>query len=789
MGKQILTLLFLSGWISAQADYVRLKEGSNGNLYAAANWIGGVLPTEGNSSTGRVDGTEMPVGGTFWTPSPVYDFSLLQEGGLCVLGTSLNLRGGVTNETVSVPDRTLWIINDTLNDPAAFTNLQVATELVVWSHHGGKIELDLLRGHIEVGGSFRMVATDKGVVNIKDGILRSQGFRSGSGRVNMLAGGTAAVSLGRLDNADRNVVFNFETGNKGSITIAQTETGALFGTNDWQSLAYAGKLTVDGNPVGLEYFVLSNAGRTIRHIGALPGLTMVNGKLYKDGAAYRGIGVNYCDLFQAMLSFPEYPGQTTYRTLEGLRYLGENGIPFVRFWACGFWPIDWDLYFQDKAEWFGRMDLLVATAEEAGVGLIPDLFWRSETIPNLVDEYRDQWVNPDSQVRQFMSNYVAEVVDRYKDSPAIWGWEFANELSNMCDLPNWTNGLGTPIPSRGVEGISIAVDERNKMTYAIAEEAFNAFAAEVRKYDAHRFITTGNSRPRPQAWHNRMENNWNVDTYAQAKEALGWMAPTSSIDVASFHVYPYSMSASGVEPVYAEAVGVANILKRYREFCDAQGQAMFVGEYSSFYDGKGPAPEGERAAETTLLESIVSSGADLAAYWVFDRGIDRPEEGTIYPSTGAYLGVLDLILEYDAKMRGETHHTSAGVPVDWFGRFGLAPTNWQALAEIEQQDPNGNGMPLWQEYYAGTNPTNAGDVFAITGFGLLADHAPYMEWWGGTNGSMAPYVIESATNLADAASWQAVGSKSREEGTNTWFGLGSADAGPRFYRVLAVPGE
>ncbi|MCF7863445.1 MAG: cellulase family glycosylhydrolase, partial [Kiritimatiellales bacterium] len=504
-------------WTSELVDpveYIGLKPTNDGNLYAATNWIGGVLPTEANGLIGRVDGTEMPVGKTFWMPGITYDFALRQEGGLCVRNGDLNLRGGVTNATFLVPGRTLWEIDDAANDPSSHTNFSVTGNLVVWSHMGGGIELDLLRGCIEIGGTFRMVATDKGIVNIKDGILHSQYFRSHSGVVNMLAGGVAKVALGRLETAERNVVFNFETGNRGSITIAQTDTGASFGTNGWQSLANAGKLKVDGTTVGLESFALSNGGSTIQHIGALPGLTMVNGKLYKDGAVYRGIGVNYCDLFQAMISFPEYPGQTTYRTLEGLQYLGERGVPFVRFWACGFWPIDWNLYFQDKEEWFSRMDLLVATAEQAGVGLIVDLFWRSETIPNLVEEYRDQWANPDSQVRQFMSNYVAEVVGRYKDSSAIWGWEFANELSNVCDLPNWTNGLGTPIPSKGVGGISIEVNERNKMTYAIAEEIFNAFSAEVRKYDAHRFITTGSSRPRPSAWHNRMENSWGVDNYA-----------------------------------------------------------------------------------------------------------------------------------------------------------------------------------------------------------------------------------------------------------------------------------
>ena len=769
-------------------EYVGLKPGNNGNLYAATNWIGDVLPTGGNGLTGWVTGEEMPAGKTFWMLGVIYDFALLQKGGRYVQNGDLNLRGGVTNATVAIPGRTVWEINDAASDSAVYTNFYVTNNLVIWSHMGGEIELTLTAGRIEVGGTFKMNAAGKGILNIKNGVFRAQHFLSSGGILNMLSGGTAEVFLGQLTNADRKVAFNFETGNKGSVTIYQTETGASFSTNDWRSLAAAGELTVDGKAAGLEYFVLSNGGNTIQHIGALPGLSVINGKLYKDGAVYRGIGVNYCDLFWAMISFPEYAGQTEYRTLEGIRFLGEQKIPFVRFGACGFWPTDWNLYFQNKEEWFHRLDLIVSAAEEAGVGLIPDLFWRSETFPNLTGEYRDQWANPASQVRQFMTTYVQEFVGRYKNSPAIWGWEFSNEFNNKCDLPNWQTGLGTAIPSVGVGGISIEVNERNKSTYEIGMTAFDAFAAEVRKYDTHRFISSGNSQPRPSSWHNQMETNWVVDTYSQAREAFSWMAPTSSISMASFHVYPYSMSDPGVEPAYAGTTGVSNILLRYREFCDNQKQVMFVGEYSSFYNAQGPMPEDERASETALLDAIVNSGADLAAYWVFDRGLPwvRTEVGTIR-ATNEYRGVLDLILEYDAKMRGEIFRPPCSVPREWFSRFGIAPSNWQTWTAVESQDLNGNGMPVWQEYYAGINPTNAGSVFAITGFHLLPDNALSLEWLGGTNGVMTPYMIQCATNLSVSGGWQTIGSKTRQEGINSWSGNVFGAESVRYFRILAVP--
>jgi rhamnogalacturonan endolyase len=514
--------------------------------------------------------------------------------------------------------------------------------------------------------------------------------------------------------------------------------------------------------------------------GSLPGLSVTNGTLYKEGEPYRAAGVNYCDMFQAMLNFPEYTGQTEYRTMEGLQFLGEQGIPFVRFWACGFWPSNWDLYFSDKAEWFSRMDLLVATAEAANVGLIPSLFWRTSTIPELMGEYRDAWGDPSSLTRQFMTNYVHEVVGRYMDSPAIWGWEFANEMNLGCDLPNWDDpSFWDVIPHLGVVGPATDyTSESNRMTYAIAESAFNAFSAEVRKLDTHRFITTGNSNPRVRSWNNRMNDSWTIDSYAEAKEAFGWMQP-ASMDMASVHIYP-----NGAELEYAEASGTANVLLRYREFCDDQNQALFVGECSSFWGQEGDL-DLQRASEDALMDDLIASGADLIAPWVFDYTYDRTTVGLIREDND-YTWVLDKVREYDAKMRGEEPLSLAGVPVDWFDHNGIAPTGSLTLAQVEIQDLNGNGLMAWEDYMAGFQPLETGVVFSITGFERFPGATLRLSWQGGTNGLMTPYVIQSTTNLVDSTSWKTIGTKTREQGENIWTGTSTAYPA-RYCRVIVSP--
>jgi hypothetical protein len=62
-------------------------------------------------------------------------------------------------------------------------------------------------------------------------------------------------------------------------------------------------------------------------------------------------------------------------TLTNLAALAKKGVPFVRFRGCGFYPKDWTLYQQDRAEYFRRFDLVVRAAEKVGIGLIPSLFW------------------------------------------------------------------------------------------------------------------------------------------------------------------------------------------------------------------------------------------------------------------------------------------------------------------------------------------------------------------------------------------------------------------------------
>src|SRR4051794_19806064 len=111
-----------------------------------------------------------------------------------------------------------------------------------------------------------------------------------------------------------------------------------------------------------------------------PGLSVArDGTLLRNGAPYRGVGVNYTDAFLRPLRHPE---DEAYR--DDFRKLATNHIPFARIAACGFSPSDYQLYQQDKEKYFKLLDGVVHAAEESNVGLIATLFWASYAVPDLV---------------------------------------------------------------------------------------------------------------------------------------------------------------------------------------------------------------------------------------------------------------------------------------------------------------------------------------------------------------------------------------------------------------------
>jgi len=159
-----------------------------------------------------------------------------------------------------------------------------------------------------------------------------------------------------------------------------------------------------------------------------------------------------------------------------------------------------------------------------------------------------------------MRDYVRDVVTRYKDSPAIWGWECGNEWNLSADLPNAADHRPPVWPTLGTPAFR---SEEDDMTHEMIVYALAEIAKEIRKYDPDRMISSGNTDPRPSAWHQWQYLTWETDTPAQHAIMLDLQNP-DPIDTIGVHYYDASydinyamtVSASLKKPLFVGEFGV-----------------------------------------------------------------------------------------------------------------------------------------------------------------------------------------------------------------------------------------
>jgi len=370
-----------------------------------------------------------------------------------------------------------------------------------------------------------------------------------------------------------------------------------------------------------------------------PGLSVSSsGELLLNGEPYQGIGVNYFNGFTRTLEDGSLYDDT-YRA--GFTYLKERNIPFVRFSLTGFWPKNWDLYLNQKEKYFRSLDSFITAAEEIGIGLIPSFFWHTPTLPDLAGEPVNRWGVTSSRTHQLMRKFIREVVVRYRDSPAVWGWEQGNEVNLLVDLPGDNSNLPPVVPSLGTP---VSRSKEDKLQTADLNVMMTSFAKEIRKYDGTRIVISGNSIPRFAAWNLLHQKQWTPDSREQYVAILGIQNP-DPVNVLCIHAYPAAPSEGYFSDETADFNGLI------RASVDASRifhKPLFLGEWG--------AQETEYGAQTRtkfmeILNAIENNQVPLSAMWVFDYPPHDTENGiNVSPDNGPREYMLQEIMKVNERM-------------------------------------------------------------------------------------------------------------------------------------------
>ena len=237
-----------------------------------------------------------------------------------------------------------------------------------------------------------------------------------------------------------------------------------------------------------------------------------------------------------------------------------------------------------------------------------------------------------------MREFTRAVVSRYKNSPAIWMWEFGNEFNLSADLPLDKAMLPPTVPAHGtpVER-DVAVD---LLTTDDVRVALSAFAQEVRGIDPKRPITSGHAVPRPHAECLRSTRAWErIDTREVSLQGLQYQHP-DGIDVASIHVYPESVHEARFQTDYRASY--AELFSLY----NACGKPLFLGEFGAFTGQVSELDTDDKALAEfqRMLDALIESGIPLAAAWNFfgaeSTGIRQQPWNFDHQSRTAYLDAI-----------------------------------------------------------------------------------------------------------------------------------------------------
>lgn len=429
------------------------------------------------------------------------------------------------------------------------------------------------------------------------------------------------------------------------------------------------------------------------------GLTVgPRGQLLLDGARFRNIGLNYGGGIVRIYTQPSTTACEYTPSAEQDAVLDRcvaMGVKVLRVKATPFWPAQWRYGVNggvagvaatsaDREAHYVKIDAFLAKCRARGLGVILNLFFRHSSVPDLAGQtVRAGWLTSGSPTRNYAQALTQEIVTRYLNEDAVYGYEWSNEVNHFNDASDATRGdypkanttYGTPASYSAANDI---------FTGAELSTILSWWYGVVKAIDPNRIVLTGNgpnsySQPggvagisSPMiAWHREQvrdnpTNCGSIHWYGNVgygsngfrgldpilTGARHWQqAEGRGFVLGEFGVQPWSITSASVSG------GVLTVACSNSLPCDAgddfilgpeitglggtytittingaRNQITALTDKTGSWSGTGRLQFMTGARVTRMCSDIIRAGIDVALFWMIDRDPGAPAWETVeYP--------------------------------------------------------------------------------------------------------------------------------------------------------------
>ena len=356
----------------------------------------------------------------------------------------------------------------------------------------------------------------------------------------------------------------------------------------------------------------------------VPGLTTAaDGTILLDGEPIYAFGANMYDPFiNKRLVDPNFDLDTPFKALH------DDGISVIRMSIGPYTVGHLTQYIYSPDEYFEALDSVIAACEKHHIGVFASICWNFPVLYQYTGETAESMGDESSKTVALAKKYFTDVVKRYKDSPAIWAWEFGNEYNLYNDL--YFVGIGN----------EYIITENTSKFYKYVSTA-------MRAVDPYRVITGGDSELgcRPAALRNL--HNWTPDDLEATIESTEFYAP-SPMEVLSSHMYQYGTAGKDAIRDFDAAISMA------LEACHTLNKGYYIVEYGpgDFLNNASGSYEDNKKVIDLIHEACLNNKVQITLGWICVTDF-RGRDSLKNANEGIYTYWYDEIIRLNSELKAQ----------------------------------------------------------------------------------------------------------------------------------------